>query len=130
MPNCPICSAPLQQEVIHNVTVDVCSKHGVWLDRGEMLLITEGERHEVGQFSFSDLMRKAIQPQVDPERKLRCPKCQCEMSLERYQEVHLDRCEKHGIWLDTSELEALLNNLRLDPLYRRGASIRLWEARF
>lgn len=130
MPRCPVCSAPLHQEVIHNVTVDVCSKHGMWLDRGEMLLITEGERHGVGQFTFSDLLREAIQPHVDPSRTLDCPICEREMTLERYQEVHLDRCSEHGIWLDIGELEALLSNLRLNPFYRRGESLRLWEARF
>lgn len=95
-----------------------------------MLLITEGERHDAGQFSFSDLLREAIQPPVDPSRTLECPKCEREMTLERYQEVHLDRCSEHGIWLDIGELEALLSNLRLNPFYRRGESLRLWEARF
>ncbi len=130
MPACPVCSSVLGQEIIHGVTVDTCPEHGMWLDRGELLLITEGERYEVGRFSLSDLMREAIQPAVDFDRHLSCPQCSKNMTLERYQEVHLDRCPTHGIWLDTGELEALLNNLRLDPLYRRGASIRLWEARF
>ena len=128
--HCPICSTPLSQEVIHNVTVDVCNQHGLWLDQGEMLLISESERHKVGRFSLSDLMRQAIQPSVDPQRSLNCPQCQSEMGLEVYKEVHLDRCRTHGIWLDTGELQALLNNLRLDPLYRRGSSIRLWEGQF
>ena len=130
MIHCPVCSDPLSQTVIHNVTVDVCSKHGMWLDRGEMLHITEGERHEVGRFSFYDQMRQAVQPPVDADRCLGCPQCQQPMTLERYQDVHLDRCAEHGIWLDTGELSALLSNLRLDPMYRRGASLRLWEARF
>lgn len=130
MLDCPVCSDVLNQEIIHDVTVDVCPTHGIWLDRGELMLITEGERFEVGRFSLSDLMREAIQPPVDTHRELSCPKCSEPMSLERYQEVHLDRCVAHGIWLDTGELQALLNNLRLDPLYRRGSSIRLWEARF
>jgi len=130
LPACPLCAKALSQEIIHGVTIDVCPEHGVWLDRGELLLITEGERFEVGQFSLSDLLREAIQPPVDSNRVLSCPICSKSMGLERYQDVHLDRCVEHGIWLDTGELKALLSNLRLDPLYRRGASIRLWEARF
>jgi Zn-finger nucleic acid-binding protein len=128
--DCPVCSDALAQELIHGVTVDVCPTHGLWLDRGELMLITEGERHDVGRFSLADLLREAIQPPVNTDRVLSCPQCSEKMGLERYQEVHLDRCIAHGIWLDAGELKALLSNLRLDPLYRRGASIRLWEARF
>ena len=108
MLSCPVCSSPLSQEVIHGVTVDVCAQHGMWLDQGELLLIAEGERHEVGRFSLSDLLRQAIQPPVDPERTRLCPQCSEPMSLEEYQEVHLDRCAAHGIWLDAGELQALL----------------------
>ncbi len=35
-----------------------------------------------------------------------------------------------GVWLDAGELEAMLNNLRLDPTYARGMSLRVRELEF
>lgn len=37
---CPICNAEMSVKSKHNVSVDVCEKHGVWLDRGELGKIT------------------------------------------------------------------------------------------
>lgn len=130
MIRCPVCGEALEQTIIHGVTIDVCSQHGAWLDQGELVMLTEAERHKVGRFALSDLLRTVMQPPVDASRVLDCPQCGKDMTLERYQDVHLDRCPDHGIWLDTGELTALLNNLRLDHRYRRGTSARIWEARF
>ena len=39
-------------------------------------------------------------------------------------------CREHGVWLDNGELEAMINNLRLDPLFLGKIATRLWELRF
>ena len=43
--HCPKCGTKLQEEVINEVTVDICPAcHGVWLDDGELAKMTEGNR--------------------------------------------------------------------------------------
>ena len=33
---CPICKKKMKAEIFHNITIDVCPNHGVWLDSGEL----------------------------------------------------------------------------------------------
>jgi Zn-finger nucleic acid-binding protein len=140
MANCPICQKVMLQEQKSGVTIDACVVHGIWLDKAELLVITEDERHknsnfvlkELFQSSFilEDLFRSEKKPPVNRDRKLPCPICQGEMKIDEYKSVHIDCCKEHGIWLDEGELEAILNNLRLDPMYLNGATVRLFELKF
>ena len=130
MLKCPVCGDDMHTETFHGTTVDVCPKHGVWLDTRELLLLTEAERHSKGRFLLEDLLRQTLQPPVDTERTLSCPHCAQGMVLEMYSGVHLDWCPQHGVWLDTGELDAILSNLRTDHRYRRGMTIRLWSGRY
>lgn len=127
---CPVCGDAMHCETLQGVTMDVCPKHGLWLDKGELLLVTEAMRYKQGRFLLKDLLRQTQQPPVDTNRTLSCPCCDEDMVLEMYRGVHIDWCRQHGIWLDTGELDAILNNLRVDPRYRRGMSIRLWSGRY
>lgn len=129
MLSCPICEKDLQRETRSTVTVDVCPDHGIWLDHAELLAITEAERLEQGRFTWSDLFRRPISPPSDPGRVLPCPICREDMSHELYADVHIDWCPNHGVWLDNGELDAILNNLRLDPAYLRGLALRISDAR-
>ena len=36
----------------------------------------------------------------------------------------------HLIWLDKGELSAILNNLRLNPLYTSNAALRIWDNKY
>ena len=130
MIGCPVCGAEMVQETIHGVVIDICAQHGAWLDHGELLLVSEGERFAQGRFVLEDLLRQKRQPPVDTARELDCPHCGDAMTLELYAGVHLDWCRSHGVWLDTDELSAVLNNLRLDHRYRRGMTLRLWAGRY
>ena len=130
MPACPLCSADMKTETRSGVTVDVCADHGLWLDRKELMLITEAERHQQGTFVWGDLFRSELTPERTPERSLSCPHCSEVMDHELYKEVEMDWCKEHGVWLDNGELEAILNNLRLDDSYLRGVRLRLWETRY
>jgi Zn-finger nucleic acid-binding protein len=47
-----------------------------------------------------------------------------------YHGVIIDWCRDHGVWLDSGEMEAILNNLRLDPNYIRGVALRVSERVF
>ncbi len=130
MISCPICSEPMVHKAVNGVEVDVCAVHGLWLDKKELLTITERERHETASFLWTDLFRREKRPPVDRHRKLNCPHCGDAMKLEDYKSVMVDWCTKDGIWLDNGELEAIVNNLRLDPLFVGKVALRLWEERF
>lgn len=129
MRTCPISQQPMQHETLHGIQIDT-SPHGMWLDRGELFAITESERHEAPEWMFSDLFRREISPPVDQDRRLKCPECGEEMEVSEHHGVHLDWCKEHGVWLDNGELEAMLNNLRLDPLFLGKIATRLWEMRY
>ena len=126
---CPITGKPMHTEKIGEVTIDVSPGHGIWLDTGELFLITEDARHSNLPF-WADLFRREQSPPVDEDRKLPCPHCGQTMLLETFEGVTIDWCKKDGVWLDAGELEAILNNLRLDPSYLRGVALRLTDMRF
>ncbi|MFT4977252.1 MAG: Zn-finger nucleic acid-binding protein [Myxococcota bacterium] len=130
MIGCPVCGDAMRSETIHDVEVDVCDQHGVWLDQKELLLVSEAERHSRGRFVLQDLFRQERQPPFDVDRRLPCPSCKNPMVLEQYAGVRLDWCAQHGVWLDTDELSAVLDNLRLGHRYRRGMTLRLWAGRY
>lgn len=130
MIRCPICETDMVHKSINGVEVDVCDTHGLWLDRNELLTITERERHETPSFLWTDLFRREKRPSVDRNRKLKCPHCADEMKLEEYKSVMMDWCDDHGVWLDNGELEAIVNNLRLDPKFVGKAALRLFESKY
>ena len=47
---CPITGQPMQRVEVHGVTADLSPSHGLWLDHGELFLITEDARHDEGGF--------------------------------------------------------------------------------
>ena len=128
--NCPVCSAEMKTLTMNGVEVDVCEDHGVWMDQGELLSLTEAVRHEQSTFKFADLWRKEERPPVDEGRTLFCPVSGQPMKLEFYEGVHMDWSPGHGIWLDKGELGAILNNLRLNPVFAGKAALRLWDNKY
>ena len=52
------------------------------------------------------------------------------MKIESYHGVHIDWSPGEGVWLDNGELDAIINNLRLDEQYMRGIALRLNDGRF
>ncbi len=130
MPNCPVCKDPLTKDKRGGVEVDVCASHGIWLDKNELFLITEAERRTDDVGFWEDWFRSAVKTPTDHERKLGCPVCDKEMVPHKYEGVIIDWCADHGSWLDSDELNAILNNLRLDPSYLRGVALRLSTLKF
>ena len=136
---CPVCGTDMRAETRGDVTIDVCAEHGVWLDRAELLLLTEQARHVKGSpgalwqdlfLSWTSIFQKPLHPPNDPHRVLSCPLCSEEMRLIRYEGVTIDWCPSHGVWLDSGELEAIIHNLHLDPAYLRGVALRVADAQY
>jgi len=127
---CPVCKEIMILEHHGSVTIDVCAAHGIWLDQAELVRITEFDRERSGDWVWEDVFRKRVRTAVDHSRELICPASGVVMKIERYQGVHIDWSPGHGVWLDLGELEAILNNLRLDEKYMRGIALRLTETKF
>lgn len=130
MRNCPVCQKPMKHETRSGVEIDVCEEHGMWLDQSELLSLTEAARYEEGAFVWEDLFRRPQHPPVDRNRVLRDPVAGEEMQVIDYEGVSIDWSPGNGVWLDNGELEAIINNLRLDPRYIRGVALRIVDARF
>ena len=118
----------MRQEVRSGVTIDV-SKHGIFLDRTELFLLTEAERGKASSFPWIDLVRPEVKPSVDLDREITCPVSGEKMKIVKYQGVYIDQSSA-GVWLDTGELSAILNNVQRDPSYGRGMALRLSELQF
>ena len=78
-------------------------------------------------WTFGDIFRTEQRPPVDHDRVLKSPISEEPMQVENYMGVHIDWSPKDGVWLDSGELEAIINNMRLDPKWLRKVSLRLWE---
>lgn len=124
MITCPVCNKPTTHSTLDGVPMDNCGEHGTWLDRGELLEVTNAERFKPVPF-WENLFRREIRPPAREGRTLKCPKCTSDMEPFLYHGVTIDWCREHGVWLDAAEMEAILNNLRLDPSYMRGVALRL-----
>ncbi len=126
---CPVTQEPMDKQVLDGVTIDR-SPAGMWLDKGEFLTLTEKARHAQPGWVVADLWRTEIRTDTPEGRTLSCPICGEAMEIETLHGVQVDWCREHGTWLDAGEYEAILNNLRLDPLYLRKVATRLWEGRY
>ncbi|MFT4976512.1 MAG: Zn-finger nucleic acid-binding protein, partial [Myxococcota bacterium] len=46
MRKCPVCQETMKHETRSGVEIDTCEAHGMWLDRAELLQLTEVARFE------------------------------------------------------------------------------------
>jgi Zn-finger nucleic acid-binding protein len=129
MVRCPACSELLVDSVLDGVPVQSCAAHGTWLDHGELLDITDAERFKPHAF-WEDLFRREVTPPRRHGAPYACPHCSVPMELMPYHGVTVDWCREHGVWLDAGEMDAILNNLRLDPQYMRGIAVRIHDREF
>ena len=107
--NCPRCKLALCKDDYEGVEVDMCETcWGFWLDTGELEDVLEKRN-----LTFSSDEKKAIldirsASKKGPTAPAPCPKCEKIMKRVHYDSgVHLviDRCDDHGIWLDTGEIK-------------------------
>lgn len=137
MRTCPVTGKPLVQEELDGVTIDR-SEAGIWLDKAELLAITQAERvkltlfDEMWRYAKDLLAIDAVEPEERgvgaTPRDLACPVCGKTMFVDFYQDVSIDRCKEHGVWLDRGELELIVARLREDPEFVRGMTVRIRDA--
>ena len=104
---CPACRTVLVVVERHEIEVDWCPEcRGIWFDEGELELL--GERGGM-LISPASLFEAGGRP-----GDRRCPRCSDKMEVLDAAEsdgrrVEVDRCVKHGLWLDRGELGRMLS---------------------
>jgi len=109
---CPKCMEVLFVAFAHDVEVDYCATcKGVWVDPVEEKDILK-IKPEVFTIDELKRLRKLYRPllKVDKSGYVPCPVCK-ELMWRRnwgtYSGVIVDRCEKHGTWYDSGEMEKI-----------------------
>jgi Zn-finger nucleic acid-binding protein len=94
---CPRCRIDL----VSAGSVRMCSQcSGHWVD-GEVL-------REMAQAMVVPARPVEIELVSTRHPKLPCPSCEQLMETYRLYDVPIDRCPRHGLWFDRTELEAVL----------------------
>jgi Zn-finger nucleic acid-binding protein len=107
-PICPRCKLPLKLHLSNGEEYNICDKcGGLWLDRSDFHLLTREydvykKEDDKGEY-FQELPKDIIEyiPCV------RCGKLMNRKNFAKISGVILDECGKHGVWLDTGELEKI-----------------------
>lgn len=113
---CPACNKPMIVVEFDGVEVDYCADcHGVWLDTGELELISElaGGRTDPLEAPVADPLEAAVRdPGPTSRDKRRCPRCRRRLRVQPVgtrPPVDVDRCPAgHGLWFDAGELATVV----------------------
>lgn len=106
---CPACKSPLIVVERECIEVDWCPDcHGIWFDRGELAILAD----KAGKTLDPATIGKPVDKHS--ERRRRCPRCHHRMEKiapTANEDILLDRCPEHGLWLDAGELQTLMQSL-------------------
>ena len=107
-PRCPRCDIDLNLLVRDGEEYDLCSEcGGIWLDRDEFHRATR-EYHIYHKIDIRSEYRKTpIRGPIEYIPCVRCSKLMNRRNFGRISGVIIDRCSKHGVWLDAGELEKI-----------------------
>jgi len=112
---CPSCGQSLEEQTYEGIQIDACATcGGVWLDDGELEEIVQRRDATFSQEQI-DAVPGAHKPVTVKKEEMgdgyKCPKCgvACHRSNYAYTSgIIIDKCpNRHGIWLDESELEKI-----------------------
>ncbi len=112
--NCPRCQLSLQTEEYEGQDVLFCGTcWGHWLDHKTFNAIVANEIYTFGKDESLDILatwadRNANEVALTPAAA--CPECGAVMEQGPVDErcpVVIDRCERHGVWLDTAEIKQI-----------------------
>ena len=120
----------MAHEQENEVGLDVCMKHGVWLDQAERLHLTKAARDEGRRIAWADMFRRPVNPPVDRDRTLLSPVVGKPMQILKHQGVSIDWSPHVGVWLDSGVLDAIINNRCLNSRSLRGPALRITDATF
>ncbi|RJR16724.1 MAG: hypothetical protein C4581_09335 [Nitrospiraceae bacterium] len=107
-PECPRCRVALKLLVNDGEEYDICPEcGGLWLDRDEFHKATRN-RDVYKKVDIRGEYRKTpIRGPVEYIPCVRCAKLMNRGNFGKISGVIIDRCDKHGVWLDAGELEKI-----------------------
>ena len=116
--NCPVCEATLERVDIgkkERLIAHHCIKcDGIFFEKDELEKVLESYSDKIYSIDIEALKFVTNHPRHEIEKKVfyrRCPVCKKVMQRKNYKSVSgviIDRCIKHGVWLDGGELKQLL----------------------
>ena len=106
---CPRCRLDLRPVDYEGVETDMCDGcWGVWLDSGELEAVLERKQLHFSKDEAKVVLDFKLASEKGPTAPAPCPRCGKIMERKLYDELVslvIDRCEDHGVWLDTGELK-------------------------
>ncbi len=107
-PLCPRCRIPLELRRKDEIEIDVCpSCNGLWLDRGEFEIMTAESTVYREEKLTKEYSRPALPRKLEYIPCVRCGKLMVMKNFAKISGVILDECGRHGIWLDSGELDKI-----------------------
>jgi Zn-finger nucleic acid-binding protein len=107
--NCPRCKLKLRKVDYEGVEADMCDTcWGFWLDTGELEDVLEKRKLAFSKEEQKIILDVRVGSKKGPTAPAPCPKCEKVMKRAHYDSgvnLVIDRCDEHGIWLDTGEIK-------------------------
>ncbi len=107
-PLCPCCNSPLKVHAGKGDKFEICSKcGGMWLDKVKFHLATR--KYDVYKSSDykTEYRRGSFKDSGGYVPCVRCGKLMNRKNFGRISGVMIDKCGRHGVWLDAGELEKI-----------------------
>ncbi|MBC8413372.1 MAG: zf-TFIIB domain-containing protein [Nitrospira sp.] len=105
---CPKCKSELKIEIVDGEEYDICTTcGGMWLDRDEFHRATS----QCNIYKKLEIKRKFTRaPLVEDIEYVSCLRCGKLMNRHNFGTISgviIDKCSKHGVWLDAGELKKI-----------------------
>lgn len=109
-PECPRCKVPLEIQIHDGDECDLCPQcGGLWLDMAEFDSATRPSDVYRKEDTRDDYLPGPI-PSRDPLEYIPCVRCGKLMNRKNFGRISgviVDECGRHGVWLDSGELEKI-----------------------
>lgn len=107
-PVCPRCKVPLEVKRKDDTEIDVCPQcNGLWLDRDEFEVLTAESTVYREERLRKEYSRPPLPEEIAYIPCVRCGKLMVRKNYALISGVIMDECGRHGIWLDSGELEKI-----------------------
>lgn len=107
-PLCPRCKVSLEINQKEDLELDICPEcGGLWLDRQEFHILTAPSNVYQEEKLTEEYARPPLEDNVHYLCCMRCGKLMTRTNFAKISGVIIDRCGKHGVWLDKGELEKI-----------------------
>jgi len=117
---CPLCKKPLEKTIFYGVEVDYCPRClGIFFEAEELRLAKDQKDRSLRWLDI-DLWKDETKFKISPGIRL-CPSCRLPLYEVYYgdSQIIVDVCNLcHGIWLDRSEFEKIIEYLKKKADYR------------